>query len=117
MAEYYDRVVFNWAYSPILGQIQSLREVVSILRMPSSLESLLELVSHSISSTPAGDWPLRAVKLLSINLPDSWLFYFYFLGVPIYWLVIIAVFLTISGVVTWKALLGNLTLLDIAISK
>jgi len=115
-AEYYDKVVFHWAYSPILGQIQSLREVVSILRMPSSLESLLKLVSHSISSTPAGDWPIRAVNLLSMNLPDSWFFYLYFLGVPIIYLAIIAALLVLSGFATWKALLSNLALLDIAIS-
>ena len=116
-AEYYDRVIFNWAYSPIFGQFQSLREVISILRKHSSLDSLLELVNQSIRTTPAGDWPIRAVNLLSMNLPDSWFFYLYFLGVPIIYLAIIAALLVLSGFATWKVLLSNLAFLDIPISK
>lgn len=84
--EYYFRVHYDWRGSPLLGQIRSLGEVVSILSQPAARETLRQMVDEAkqvgMSENQVIDWQSKAVNQLSFNIPDFWFFYLWFLGVP-----------------------------------
>jgi hypothetical protein len=77
--EYVRRVLFDWRYSPILGQVRSLREVVGNLRDPEIAPRLQSMVNEG-NATQTRDWQSESVGLLAFNVPDFWLLYFLFLG-------------------------------------
>ena len=79
--EYFHRVHYRWADSPILGQVRSLQEVLALMRDPGSREALSVLVNPEQQSSLA-DWQSGAVGLLSYNVPDFWFVYLWFLGLP-----------------------------------
>jgi hypothetical protein len=84
--EYYFRVHYDWRSSPLLGQIRSLGEVVSIVSQPAARETLRQMVDEAkqvgISENQVIDWQSKAVNQLSFNIPDFWFVYLWFLGVP-----------------------------------
>jgi len=105
--EYYLRIHYDWRASPILGQVRSLEEAVSILNQPTTREILWQMVDEAkkvgISEKQIVDWQSKAVDQLSFNVPDFWFIYWYFLGVPIEWLIF--GMLLLSGLVIllgWK---------------
>lgn len=90
--EYYFRIHYDWRSSPLLGQIRSLEEAVSILRQPATREVLLRMVNETrqagMSEQQIVDWQSKAVDQLSFNVPDFWFVYLWFLGVPGNWLLV-----------------------------
>jgi len=100
-AEYFWRVHYRWADSPILGQVRSLLEVLTLLRAPASRAALIALVESAQVSHPC-DWQSEAVGLLSFNVPDFWFVYLRFLGLPAGWLAGVA--LVLSGAAAGAAL-------------
>lgn len=90
--EYFWRVHYCWECSPILGQIRSLREAVSLLCTPEAKTNLQGLISSSGGSSLL-DWQSEAVGKLSLNVLDFWFVYFWFLGAPVSFLIVIAVIL------------------------
>ena len=87
--EYFDRVHYRWADSPILGQVRSLQEAMALMRNPSSRAALQALADSEKASFPS-DWQGEAVGLLSFNVFDFWFVYLWFLGLPASWLAIAA---------------------------
>jgi hypothetical protein len=100
-AEYFYRVHYRWPDSPILGQVRSLWEVLTLVRDPTSRAALGTLVSPE-AETPLRDWQSEAVGLLSFNAPDFWFVYLWFLGLPAGWLA--GVVLILSGAAAGAAL-------------
>jgi hypothetical protein len=74
-AEYYQRITYNVAYSPLVGQWFELREVVGNLRDPDVRAGLAEL---ALAEDAAGSRE-QAMTVLAANLPDFWFVYLYFL--------------------------------------
>lgn len=85
--EYFDRVHYRWADSPILGQVRSLQEVIVLLGNPNSRVALKTLIDSERASSLSG-WQSGAVGLLSSNVPDFWFVYLWFLGLPTGWLAV-----------------------------
>ncbi len=76
---YLERIHFHWRASPILGQIQALREVAGLLRDPVSRDALKGLVMASSDQ-------VEAQQRLSFNVPDFWPVYAAFLGLnTVFW--------------------------------
>lgn len=98
--EYFDRVHYHWADSPIPGQVRSVQETVTMLREPTTLDALKMLVDPALGTSDV-DWQSEAVGLLSFNVPDFWFVYLWFLGVEVQWLV--GVGLILAGVATGTA--------------
>jgi hypothetical protein len=84
--EYFYRVHYRWADSPIPGQVRSLQEVLAVLRRPASRAALRALVDPE-KEPPLSNWQSEVVGLLSSNVPDFWFVYLWFLGLPVGWLV------------------------------
>lgn len=84
LGEFFHRVHFTWADSPIPGQVRSLLETTAMLRDPERLEQLHQLVEDALAADPQ-EGQAEAVGLLSYNVPDFWFVYWGFLGVPLGW--------------------------------
>jgi hypothetical protein len=82
--DYYLRFHYDWRASPILGQIRSLEEAVSILSQPTVHEVLWQMVDEAkkvgISDNQVVDWQSKALDQLSFNVPDFWFLYWFFWG-------------------------------------
>jgi len=100
-AEYFYRVHYRWADSPILGQVRSIQEVMKLLRNPKTRSTLKALIL-SANESPTVDRQSETMGLLSFNVPDFWLVYLWFLGVPPVWLATIVLALACAAV--WSAL-------------
>jgi hypothetical protein len=84
-AEYFRRVHYYWPESPIPGQVRSLLEALAAFSHPQLRDGLRPLVDAD-GGSPLRDWQSEAVGLLSFNVPDLWIVYLWFLGVPTGWL-------------------------------
>ncbi len=82
--EYFQRVQFSWADSPIVGQARELLAVSGNLRHSDRRAELDALVSN------AGD---EALGYLGFNAPDFWFVYGWLLGMPVAVMVVAAVVL------------------------
>jgi len=103
--DFYNQIYYNWPTSPILGQFQSLDEVISILDQPESRQELWELIDQTEIAESGKisiiDWQSKAVDRLSFNLPDFWFIYWYFFGISIHLLISwVVVFL---GIILWMS--------------
>jgi hypothetical protein len=80
--DYYLRIHYDWRASPILGQVRSLEEAVSILSQPTAREILWQMVDEAkkvgISDNQVVDWQSKALDQLSFNVPDFWFLYWFF---------------------------------------
>jgi hypothetical protein len=83
--EYFARVHYHWPDSPILGQLRSLLEVLSLVSRPEGRAALARLIDSQPESAPF-DWQSEAVGLLSFNAPNFWFVQLWFLRVPAAWL-------------------------------
>jgi len=99
--EYFQRVHYRWADSPILGQVRSLQEAMALLRNPNSRAALESLADSARASFPS-DWQGETMGLLSFNVFDFWFVYLWFLGLPAGWLAIAV--LALAGVAAGAAL-------------
>jgi hypothetical protein len=72
--QYYDRVTFQIAYSPLIGQWGEMREVIGNLRDPAQRAEILQIAFQNNSDKS------EAVKVLSANLPDFWFVYVSLIG-------------------------------------
>jgi hypothetical protein len=91
--EYFHRVHYRWADSPVLGQVQSLQEVLGLLLDRDSRAAIGALVDRT-NESQLTDWQTNAVGLLSFNVLDFWFVYLLFLGVPWSWIAGAALFLS-----------------------
>jgi len=91
--EYFQRVQFHWADSPIVGQVRELQAVTSNVRRAETLAELRDMVARTVTAPISEDRfydaQAEAVGLLSFNVPDYWFVYGWFLGVPIWVMAVI----------------------------
>lgn len=73
-ATYFSRVYFSWEYSPIPGQLHSLREAISLLKDSEQRERVAALVEAPTGTTTMDSQSI-AVQLLSFNTLDFWWIY------------------------------------------
>ncbi|MDY6876037.1 MAG: hypothetical protein SWK90_07560 [Chloroflexota bacterium] len=90
--EYFYRVHYHWSASPITGQVRSLTEALTLVRDPASRAALAALIGPE-NGTFIKDWQSKAVGVLSFNVPDFWCVYLWFLGLPVGWLIGVALVL------------------------
>jgi hypothetical protein len=93
-SEYFNRVHYSWVDSPIVGQVQSLREASALLQNQSSREVLAGFV-NSDGYNGIIDRQSWAVHLLSFNVPDFWFVYFWFLQTPLTMIILAIIILGI----------------------
>lgn len=72
--QYYQRIIFQVAYSPLVGQWGEMREVVGNLRDPTSRANIRQVAFQGDEN----ELDVRAMDMLSINLPDFWFVYLTF---------------------------------------
>jgi hypothetical protein len=106
--DYFNRVQFSWADSPIAGQVGEWRTVSSVLRHPEGRVQLHALVADALATPPRDDpfYDARAeaLGLLGFNTPDYWFVYGWLLGIPIWVMVAMATALVIMMIVSWRSL-------------
>jgi len=105
--EYFDRVQFHWADSPILGQIGEWLAVTGNLRNANTRQELSEMVTRTLDTSDPNDifYDARreAVSLLAFNAPDFWFVYDWLMGMPLEAIMIIALTLVaVLGVSVWR---------------
>ena len=85
--EYFQRVQFSWADSPIAGQARQMLAVSANLRQPDRRAELGALVAHTLaapkSDDPFYDARAEARGYLGFNTPDFWFVYGWLLGMPV----------------------------------
>jgi hypothetical protein len=69
--QYYQRVTFEVAYSPLIGQWFEMREVVGNFRDPARRSAISQLAFQGDTGR-SGE---QAMEILSVNLPDFWFIY------------------------------------------
>jgi hypothetical protein len=72
--QYYQRIIFEIPYSPLIGQWVEMREVFGNSRDPSTRAVLSQIAFEQDADRLEGE----AIKVLSANLPDFWLVYIHF---------------------------------------
>lgn len=86
--EYFERVQFHWADSPIAGQVREFLVVMGNVRSTEARDALHALVEGTLAAPgrddPAYDAQAEAVGLLAFNVPDCWFVYAWLLGVPVW---------------------------------
>lgn len=92
--EYFDRVQFNWADSPIVGQARELMVVTGNVRSANAQQELRALVKRTLTAPRNADlfYDARseAVGYLAFNLPDLWFVYGWMMGAPLWAMAVIA---------------------------
>jgi len=98
--EYFQRVQFSWADSPIIGQARGLLAVSGNLRQPDRRAALGALVASTLVAPerddPFYDARTEALGYLGFNAPDFWFVYGWLLGMPVAVIVVTAA--ALSGV-------------------
>jgi hypothetical protein len=105
--EYYDRVQFHWADSPIVGQARELMAVVSNVRVAGTQQELRDLVARTLVAPGPNDLVYdaraEAVGLLSFNVPDFWFVYAWLMDVPVRVLVTVsALWMSVVVLSGWR---------------
>lgn len=72
--QYYQRIIFQVAYSPLVGQWGEMREVVGNLRDPASRANIRQVAFQGDED----ELDVWTMDMLSINLPDFWFVYLTF---------------------------------------
>lgn len=94
-AEYTDRIYYQWRDSAIIGQVQSLIQVVNLVRNPVTRSALQIMISEQLGND-IFDQQTRRIMLLTPNVPDFWFIYLWFLRIHS---VILAGMLIILGII------------------
>ena len=105
--EYFDRVQFNWADSPVIGQVSELLAVTGNLRNADTRQELRDMVARVLATSDPNDvfYDARteAVSLLAFNAPDFWFVYDWLMGMPLEAIAVILVMLVAVLVVSvWR---------------
>jgi hypothetical protein len=116
---FYDRTLFQLAYSPLMGQWHSLLEVSSIVRSEEGRGGLRNMLLNRVSARESqrlSEDELNVIAredigILALNVPDFWFVYLWLLGVPGSRLVLL-----VSGLAVITLLLGYLLVGQIAMS-
>jgi hypothetical protein len=86
--EYFERVQFHWADSPIAGQVREFLAVMGNVRSAEARDALHTLIESTLAAPgrddPAYDARAVAMGLLAFNVPDYWFVYAWLLGVPVW---------------------------------
>jgi hypothetical protein len=72
--QYYQRIIYELPYSPLIGQWFEMLEVVGNLRDPASRAVISQLAFQEDADMSDG----RSLEVLSTNLPDFWFVYLHF---------------------------------------
>jgi hypothetical protein len=67
--KFYERVTFEVAYSPLIGQWGEMREVVGNLRNPAIRAEITQIALNNNKQNK------NTIEVLSANLPDFWFIY------------------------------------------
>lgn len=98
--EFFQRGNYDWAYSPLIGQLRTIKEESAYFTNATFRDSVNLLVRQKLLSD-SPDRQTEALSLLSLNVPDYWFFYLYFLGILPLWEVIVMV-ASLVGLMFWS---------------
>jgi len=106
--EYFNRVQFSWADSPITGQVNEWLAVSSVLRRPEGRSQLHALVADALAAPPRDDsfydaWA-EAIGFLGFNTLDYWFVYAWLLGMPLWVIAVLLAVLIVVLLVSWWSL-------------